>query len=509
MKKILSVFLAVAMIFCSVSIISYAKDDSKLPVIFVDGIMSSGIICTDTGESAFPPSAEVISGAVAGALPSIVSALGTNDFSRLGKPIANALVNIFDSVSCDENGNPVHDTCSDYTVPASEEINAGDIALSQLNFDAEEVVWFSYDWRMETSKAASELYDCINAVMDSTGAEKVNLVGFSMGAAVVTTYLYEYNYEFVNDVVMLAGAYNGATVCGEPFTAQIKFDEKGLIAFLKTMLADDITAVLVNTLMSGLYQSGVLSGVMDIAAKISDAVMSELTEYGLKQTFARMPGVWALVPYNMYDDAKAMLTGDNVSDEFIAKIDYYHNNIQGNTKAILDGVTANGGHLAIISKYGSTITPVCVSQMNIGDTVLDVVTTSFGATCADAASRLADDYVQAVDCGHNHISADRMIDASTCAYPESTWFIKGLTHSEHNDAQWKLIEYIFASKTQPTVWSSPEFSQFLLIKGDTITPLTEENAADNYGAIELKGFFRIIIDAIVSVIKLLMSYIPI
>ena len=183
------------------------------------------------------------------------------------------------------------------------------------------------------------------------------------------------------------------------------------------------------------------------------------------------------------DDAKALLIGDNVSDEFIAKIDYYHN-IQGQNKEILDGVIENGGNLAIISKYGSTIPPVCVSQLNIGDMVIDTVYTSFGATCALANTTLGADYVQKVDCGHNHISADNMIDASTAAYPEYTWFIKDLMHADHTAAQWELIRFIFDSEAQPTVSDSEAYPQFLISIDDEIIPLTAENDTGKYGSDE-------------------------
>lgn len=42
---------------------------------------------------------------------------------------------------------------------------------------------------------------------------------------------------------------------------------------------------------------------------------------------------------------------------------------------------------------------------------------------------LGDDYVQARDVGHNCLSEDGIIDASTCMLPENTWFIKNYGHA--------------------------------------------------------------------------------
>lgn len=497
-RKLLCTVLAVFMILTSVSTAVFAAENEELtPVIFVDGIMSSDIVYAETGENAFVPSTNDIINAVKDLILPLGKSIGSGDFTGLGAPLSEALVKIFDGIACDENGAPVYDTVSNYTIPDADAILSGNIAneCKNLGFDAEEVVHFSYDWRLDMVTIASQLHDCIEAVLAATGAEKVNLVGFSMGTCVVTTYLHEYDYEHIDSVVMLSGGFNGVSTCGEPFSGQIMFDEAGLATFLKTMLGADVSATLVGILLDALSGAGVLGNVMDIAEELNYAILDDVFELGLKTTFARMAGIWALIGQNEYEAAKELLIGSNVSDEFIAKIDYYHYEIQANNKAILDGVIENGGNLAIVAKYGSTIPPVSVSQMNIGDSVIDTVNTSFGATCAKADSTLGENYVQAVDCGHNHIAADNMIDASTCEYPEYTWFIKDLMHSDHTDAQWGLIRFIFASENQPTVWDSADYPQYLISIDGKIEPLTEENNSsiyDNAGA--PKSIFEMIIN---------------
>ena len=505
MKKFLCVLLSVMMIISASSVLAFAKEDVT-PVIFVDGIGSSNTVNTETGETVFPPATDaIISGVSKAALP-LMGALASGNYEEVSEPLCEALVTIFDGMACDENGNPVYPTTSAYEFPTAEEILSGEIAKNTVNlgFDAEEVVYFSYDWRMDMQTVAAQLNDLVKLVKDTTGAEKVNLVGFSMGSCVVTTYLHDFGYEDVKDVVILSGAFNGVSTCGEPFSGQIAFNEEGMIAYLKTMHGNGFSDKLVKALLDVLQAAGVLGNVLDIAEELNYAILDDVFEKGLKTTFARMPGIWSVVPYNMYEDAKDLLIGDNVSDEFIAKIDYYHN-VQGQNKEILDGVIENGGHLAIISKYGSTIPPVCVSQLNIGDMVIDTVYTSFGATCALANETLGADYVQAEDCGHNHISADNMIDASTAAYPEYTWFIKDLMHADHTAAQWELIRFIFASEEQPTVSDSETYPQFLISIDEEIVPLTEENDTGKYGSDEkaengmlakIMNFFKMFIDAV-------------
>ena len=482
MKKFLAILMSVIILMSTMSLLAFAEEDVT-PVIFVDGIGSSNTVNTETGETVFPPSTDAIVAGVSKAILPLTSSIAKGDYEALSAPLCEALVTIFDGMACDENGNPVYPTTSAYTMPDAETILSGKMAIDtpNLGFDAAEITYFSYDWRMDMQTIASQLNDLVKSVKDATGADKVNLVGFSMGSCVVTSYLYEYGYEDIADVVILSGAFNGVTTCGEPFSGQIAFNEAGMVTFLKTMLGNSFADTLLSALIDVLMQTGVLGNVLDVAEDINLAILDDVFEMGLKTTFARMPGIWSVIPYNMYDAAKELLIGDNVTDEFIAKIDYYHN-VQGHNKEILDGVMENGGNLAIIAKYGSTIPPVSVSQLNIGDMVIDTVYTSFGATCADGNTTLGEDYVQAVDCSHNHISPDNMIDASTAAYPEYTWFIKDLMHADHTPAQWELIRFIFASEEQPTVNDSEVYPQFLISLADeSIVPHTAENDTGKYG----------------------------
>lgn len=502
MKKFLSILLSITIIISCMSLFAFAAEDTT-PVIFVDGIGSSDTINTQTGETVFPPSANsIISGISKAALP-LMGALAKGEYEKASEPLCDALITIFDGMACDENGDPIHPTTSAYTMPDTETILSGKMAIEteNLGFDAEEIVYFSYDWRMDMQTVALQLNDLVKAVKDATDAEKVNLVGFSMGSCVVTTYLHDYGYEDIKDVVILSGAFNGVSTCGEPFSGQIAFNEEGMITFLKTMIGDGFSDRLLNALIDVLYKSGLLGSVLEVAEELNYAILDDVFEKGLKTTFARMPGIWSVIPYNMYADAKALLIGDNVSNEFIEKIDYYHN-VQAKNKEILDGVIENGGHLVIIAKYGSTIPPVCVSQLNIGDMVIDTIYTSFGATCALANSSLGADYVQAIDCGHNHLSADNMIDASTAAYPEYTWFVKDLMHADHTAAQWELIRFIFTSEEQPTVSDSEAYPQFLISIDEEIVPLTTENDSGKYGNDNDKqeGFIAKIISFIKSLI---------
>ena len=106
---------------------------------------------------------------------------------------------------------------------------------------------------------------------------------------------------------------------------------------------------------------------------------------------------------------------------------------------------------------------------------------SFGATCAHVDGTLGEGYKQAKECscGKNHVSPDNQIDASTCAFPDITWFIKNAHHSEDRDLLSNLIDLAIYSEEQMTVWTYEDFPQFMLAEDeDTLVTLTSDNAGE-------------------------------
>ncbi|MDR1408674.1 MAG: hypothetical protein LBJ12_00040 [Oscillospiraceae bacterium] len=66
---------------------------------------------------------------------------------------------------------------------------------------------------------------------------------------------------------------------------------------------------------------------------------------------------------------------------------------------------------------------------------------------------------QRVNDGHNHISPDRIINASTAALPEQTWFIKNAFHQMETSYS-GLYEY-FLRADNPNVFDNAKYPQYL------------------------------------------------
>ena len=168
-----------------------------------------------------------------------------------------------------------------------------------------------------------------------------------------------------------------------------------------------------------------------------------------------------------------------MTDEFYEKVDYYHN-VQLELAPTIQNVMDAGTTVSVVSKYGFPQTPVIRSRNNESDFVVDTKYSSIGATCAPYDETLPTDYTQQRYPEKNYISPDRKIDASTCAFPDQTWFIKNSSHigtlSGGTDGEQPLLMWLLCSETQPTVWDNALYPQYSTYLPDgTCVPLTAEN----------------------------------
>ena len=148
--------------------------------------------------------------------------------------------------------------------------------------------------------------------------------------------------------------------------------------------------------------------------------------------------------------------------------------------------------LAIISNYGKAAVPVLADDGYQSDFLIDTARTSLGATCADYGETLGEGYIQKNADGHNHISCDNVIDASTCIYPEYTWFVKDMMHTWYSIGYYHFTWWLAQSASQPTVSDAEEYPQFLLNNQETKTldPLTPENCETQSTDVDLTAVFQ-------------------
>ena len=364
-------------------------------------------------------------------------------------------------------------TDTSFVWPTAEEIRAKyDPARG---YTAGDNIYYSFDWRLDLKTLAAGFRDFADYVLSVTGAPKLDVIASSMGACVLASYMAEYGFAKLNKCAFLSGAFQGASVCGDAFAGRFAFDSETLVAFLSAATGRDLKGELLDALIDVLYQQGVVTDVVDLAANIFTQAMGPVYAGALSYIFGRIPGFWALVPAERYEEAKRSFIAGRVTDVFYEKIDFYHN-VQARVPQLIGSGIENGVGISILSKYGVSGIPAVESQRNLTDMVVDTKYSSVGAVTAEINRPFGADHTPAVPGGENRLSCDGYIDASSCAFPDYTWFLKNIKHTVHPAAQMAFIDALFSYPGQPTVRSFPEYPQFLILtKADTLEPLTPEN----------------------------------
>lgn len=446
-----------------------ACDCGSDPVIHVTGIYSIDLLKnpgTPDAEVIFPPSAEkIVSSLNAKTATDLMKFALTRNWDYAADALIPATIKALEDFSCNPDGTIPENTGIDWTWPS--------YSVHTPNY----APGFYYDWREDPMDIAVQLKDYIDYVCAVTGHDKVKLIAYSMGSITTMCYLYQFGYDKVSGLVLSCPALNGVSCAGEPFSGNVKIDPAGLVRYLDAFMGEEGQEALIMSLVKVLQKAGLVDTVTDAVnyavENLADSVYAEL----MPATFATSPGMWSLIPDEYYEDAKELIFGNNEAyAALIDRLDNYHYNVQVNNGALIDGLIERGINFGIVLKYNLQTFPCGNSVNNSTDAVIDAKYASFGATFADLDSTLGDSYMQANSCGHNHISPDNKVDASTGRYPEQTWYIRDFVHMRGSDDYDPLVNYILFSDEQVTVFSNEKYPQFLVLdeKTNTISPLMPE-----------------------------------
>ncbi|MBP3441607.1 MAG: hypothetical protein J6L62_02270 [Clostridia bacterium] len=474
MKKLLAVFLSVVIAFSlSVSIFAQAEkeecDCGNIPVIFVSGFAYTELVAnagTEDEYGAFGVESEAITDMVKKLILPLFELVFTGNYDKFAHKLSAEVNDLFYDTSCDENGNPNNPTV--------------DIEFfeypSQYHFRNRKST-FRYDWRKDVFDIAAELNDYIEETKRLTGHSKVALRAESMGGAVTMAYLHTYGYDSVETVVMQSSAFDGIEMMTSLFVGDLSLNAKSVMNYVGNFLEGNSTEMvfyraLYNTL-SILAYTPVVKLIGGFIGNIEDVVYEDC----IKSLFGYIPGIWVFVAEDAYEEAKEFMLDEEVNKELIKKIDRYHYEVMNRKEDIIEDAMANGVNFAIISNYGKAAVPLGEESSNQSDFLIDTKHTSLGATCAPYGETLGEGYVQKIDDGHNHLSPDNVIDASTCAFPEITWFIKDMMHTWYTDGYNEFVYTLIYTPGQETIHTYDEYPQFLCNNQETeaLEPLTAEN----------------------------------
>ena len=148
-----------------------------------------------------------------------------------------------------------------------------------------------------------------------------------------------------------------------------------------------------------------------------------------------------------------MFGDDEKYATLISRIDDYHYNVQNNITDILSAAMDSGTPVAIVCGYGIAVIPVTTVTDSQGDMLIDTKYASLGATAAPFGGKLE---------SGERLSPDSQIDASTCAFPEYTWFVKYQSHNNWCEPYKAFILWLAQYDGQPTVTTNEAYPQFMI-----------------------------------------------
>lgn len=523
MKKLTSVLLAMLMLF-SMAVPAFAAEaekHEKTPIIFIAGssvdicdaegnVISTGFdVLTDEDEGDGISKEAIIESTMNILLPFVMEGLPDDKWDNYGDALYEEFAPIWDDTQLDGDGNAKYGTgvakaeIDKWDNIANTENRGKDGKFELRDYD------FRYDWRLSPYDHVDRLHKYIETVIKTTGCDQVALVGRCLGGNIITAYLDKYGKEkLVKKVVYDEVMSNGSSTINDCFSGQIELNDKNIQAYL-------LACEYYGKKGEGLDISGVNELVLEIAERTYD-LMAQVGVInaafgGIEDLYSRlykefMPAIlkatgigtwasyWTSLCSKDFNTALDLIFGEEGSEEraeyegLVEKLIYLRDNIviprekKAEENLYKKFEKDYGVQFAVIAGYGLPIPPLGVNSGDNGDIVVDTKNASFGATVAGLFETLPQDYIDAqIAAGKGeYISLDKKVDASTCIFPETTWFIKNKHHDTYREIK-DLSEY-FTQYTNVTADSNKrDVSRFLIIESDNIenaVNMTEENMAD-------------------------------
>lgn len=483
---------------------------------------------------------------------SIVTGLmaASNDAEKGAAQVNSAVTSMLSGIACDAHGNSKNTTLGvwQYAAPVSYNENTpiytdnikALIGAAEGELGSDRFFVFNYDWRLDPTAEAVKLRDFIDKVLVSSHADKARLISGGFGGIIVNCYLYAYENHakenisscvFLDSMIMgtsimgdlmsghlvrtvkdalreaesifdLGNAYDvitGADV-GAAFARYLKQDPGGLISgifssFLGNTAYSDLFTWFAMTLTFDIMQD---EGMLDQVGKGYKQMLvladNGIYNGGLADILRNMPGLWAMVPEECYEDAITFMFGsrNDVDEELLKKLEAYRT-VQKSTERTLKRTQLNGVNTDIVAGYDMQVLPITATTNEQSDGFVATRYAGVGATTGDMDKDLTRDN-QCRYGNHDHMEPGRAVDASTCFLPENTWFIKKHNHMDYtSETAAAFIFWLSYNTTQRNVYQNEAYPQYMqkAVLGDKVyaysTPSDSETNNYAYGDLDIDG----------------------
>ena len=314
---------------------------------------------------------------------------------------------------------------------------------------------------------------------------------------------------------MLAPLAKGSEFLSQAISGRFHLDMEGLNRILtdtesidRFNMPDFATATIDLLSKSGMFGAMTDAFKKKIYAKVVEGVTSAIA----MSTIFTMPCYWGCVAEEDYDNAILYVFGEEGSEKreqyagLIDKIDNYHENVMLQADNLMQSVVDSGVNLGILCKYGFQMVPICEESYLVSDQYVSVNKASFGATTAKIGQPFSDDYVkQAVSAGKGaYLASDRLVDASTCLFPETTWFVKYQDHDDWSNITFEIYKEFIRTGGKLTVGDKRGFARFYVLnRNEQAEVMTAENAncRSDYYHSDVRGTFAAWLAALRALVR--------
>ncbi len=482
LKKLLSVALVFVLCFLVMAPASAAAANGKcdcdeIPIIYVRGRAKVYLDKNDLDGPAFGEvDDEVVMEKLKGILPIWAKALVTSDFSEFNDYLVEAFEELYGGYGLDENGEITDNSGISWTwsEDSLRDVHKG------LNCDTPDTsneyiyrYFYQYDCRLSPCEVADGLHEYIEAVKRVTGHDKVNILARCLGTNIASAYFAEYGWDDINTVVLYNPITNGTAINDSLFTGRIVLDADSVDFFVNQQLDDEDSPILsfikaLITLLNKTYGLDMLLGMANTT--IDEDIAKDVIPRIMKFSYGVMPGYWSMVSPEYYEQAKAFIFEDD-ADEYagmIKKLDEWNYNVAVNLEDMYKQMEADGVQVDIVTKYGYQLYPVVENSNQQSDTIVTVKQQSFGAKSAPIGKTLTEDYIAKAKAKgtDKYISPDKIIDASRGLFPDTTWYIKDITHNDYPNVIDQFLLHLFRDGGRMNIWSEEEYPQYLVYEGE-------------------------------------------
>lgn len=511
MKKVISVLLAIVLALGSVitcfAWVEANESKSQIPVIRISGdgeplydqegnkiFHYKDILKLVSGENGTDNS-EMYKSMATTLLPAIAKGVLTDNWDDLYEGLETEISKIFANSLLDKNGDVTNGSGISETRKQEMANKRAYSQKGEKGFFAIDDYWFHYDWRLDPMETADDFHSFVQDIKRTTGCEKVGIAATCLGTNIVMAYVAKYGVEDIQGISIDGSVVGGAEILSEVICAKFDITPPALLRVLYDVEALGMFSVgdFVMATLEMLTQTGILEGVISTTEDLLyDKLVAGVTSALATSTFYTWPNYWACVSPEDYESAKYYVFGEEGSEKrqeyagLISKLDNYDKNVRQRIPELMKSIKDGGANVGIISKYGYQIIPIVASSDVVSDQFASVKRSSFGATTSTVYEPLSDEYIaqREAEGKGKYISPDKMIDASTCIYPDYTWFIKGSSHSNWTTYERKLMYEIASADRQLTPDDYP-WTQFMVYDtpNDMLYPMTEENChTENWNA---------------------------